>query len=100
MEISCSMLAGASPIALGCTSALAQQVTAVPGSPEATTVTGKQLPPHDPKFGGVIKEKASVSKAWTAPRGPRGCLTISFGCNNDDNEHQRRLQCVSQIPKS
>jgi hypothetical protein len=40
MEISCSMLAGASPIALGCTSALAQQVTAVPGSPEATTVTG------------------------------------------------------------
>jgi hypothetical protein len=64
MEISCSMLAGASLIALGCTSAMAQQVTGVPSSPEATTtITGKQLPPPDPKFGGVIKENASDSKA-------------------------------------
>jgi hypothetical protein len=101
VKISCSMLAGASLLALGCASALAQQVTGVPGSPGATTtLDGKQLPPADPKFGGVIKEKASVSKAWTAPRGPRGCSPISFGCNNDDNEHQRRLQCVSQILKS
>jgi arylsulfatase len=41
------------------------QVTGVPGSPGATTtISGKQLPPPDPKFGGVIKEKASESKAW------------------------------------
>jgi hypothetical protein len=44
MEISCSMLAGASLIALGCTSAMAQPVTDVPGPPDATTIiTGKQL---------------------------------------------------------
>lgn len=49
--------------------AQAQQVTGVPGSPSATTtIDGKQLPPPDPKFGGVIKEKASESKAWWAPR--------------------------------
>jgi arylsulfatase A-like enzyme len=45
------------------------QVTGTPGSPGATTtITGKQLPPPDPKFGGVIKEKASDSKPWWAPR--------------------------------
>jgi hypothetical protein len=32
----------------------AQQVTGTPGSPSATTtIDGKQLPPPDPKFGGV-----------------------------------------------
>src|SRR5258707_14237412 len=50
-------------------SALAQQVNGVLGSPTATTtLDGKQLPPPDPKFGGVIREKASESKAWWAPR--------------------------------
>ena len=45
------------------------QTTGVPGSPSATTtIDGRQLPPPDPKFGGVIKEKASESKAWWAPR--------------------------------
>ncbi len=48
--------------------AYAQQ-TGVPGSPGATTtIDGKQLPPPDPKFGGVIREKASESQAWWAPR--------------------------------
>ena len=38
------------------------QTTGTPGSPGATTtISGKQLPPPDPKFGGVIKEKASES---------------------------------------
>ena len=50
-------------------SALAQQVTGEPGSPSATTtITGKQLPAPDPKFGGVIKDDALQSKAWWAPR--------------------------------
>jgi hypothetical protein len=78
VKISCSMLAGASLLALGCASALAQQVTGVPGSPGATTtLDGKQLPPADPKFGGVIKEKASESQAWWAPRvvPPKGAPT-------------------------
>ena len=68
MKISRSMLlAGAGLLALSCVSALAQQVTGVPGSPGATTtIDGKQLPPPDPKFGGVIKEKASESTPWWA----------------------------------
>jgi arylsulfatase A-like enzyme len=48
---------------------VAQQVTGELGSPGATTtITGKQLPPPDPKFGGVIKEDALHSKAWWPPR--------------------------------
>jgi len=39
-------------------SASAQQVNGVLGSPSATTtLDGKQLPPPDLKFGGVINEK-------------------------------------------
>ena len=49
--------------------ASAQQVTGVLGAPSATTtISGKQLPPPDPKFGGVIKQKASESTSWWAPR--------------------------------
>ncbi len=67
MKISHSMLAAAGLLALSCVSALAQQITGVPGSPSATTtIDGKQLPPPDPKFGGVIKERASES---TPPEG-------------------------------
>jgi arylsulfatase len=45
------------------------QVTGVPGSPGATTtISGKQLPPPDPKFGGVIKDDALQSKYWWPPR--------------------------------
>ena len=47
--------------------ASAQQITGTPGAPGATTtIDGKQLPPPDPKFGGVIKEKASESDALVA----------------------------------
>lgn len=46
-----------------------QQITGTPGSPGATTtIDGKQLPPPDPSFGGVIKDGALESKAWWAPR--------------------------------
>jgi arylsulfatase len=49
--------------------ALAQKVTGTPGSPSATTtVSNKQLPPPDPKFGGVIKDDALQSKYWWPPR--------------------------------
>ena len=47
----------------------APHITGVPGSPDATTtIDGKQLPPPDPKFGGVIKDDALQSKPWWAPR--------------------------------
>ena len=45
------------------------QITGVLGSPGATTtIDGKQLPPPDPAFGGVIKDDALQSKYWWAPR--------------------------------
>jgi arylsulfatase A-like enzyme len=48
---------------------LAQWVTGVLGSPDATTtIPGQQLPPPDPKFGGVIKDRASESTPWWPPR--------------------------------
>ncbi len=50
-------------------SAWAQQVTGTLGAPSATTtISGQQLPPPDPKFGGVIQQKATDSKSWWAPR--------------------------------
>ncbi|MEW4531511.1 arylsulfatase [Maioricimonas sp. JC845] len=46
-----------------------QEVTGTPGSAAATTtITGKQLPPPAPKFGGVIKPDALNSKPWWPPR--------------------------------
>ena len=67
MEISRSILAAIGLLALSCVSALAQQVTGVPGSPGATTtIDGKQIPPPDPEFGGVIKERASEFEALVA----------------------------------
>jgi arylsulfatase len=84
--LSCSIFAGVGLLALGCVSALAQQVTGVPGSPGATTtITGKQLPPPDPKFGGVIKERASESKPWWPPRvvPPKGAPNVLLIMTDD-----------------
>ena len=47
----------------------AQQTAGESGSPSATTtISGKQLPAPEPKFGGVIKHDALSSKPWWAPR--------------------------------
>jgi arylsulfatase len=49
--------------------AAAQQTKDESGSPAATTtISGKQLPAPEPKFGGVINEDALSSKPWWAPR--------------------------------
>jgi len=62
-------LAAAVAALLAAVPVAAQQVTGVLGSPSATTtIDGKQLPPPDPAFGGVIKDDALQSKAWWAPR--------------------------------
>ena len=63
------------------------QTTGEPGSPSATTtISGKQLPPPDPTFGGVIKEKATDSKPWWPPPSfrPRGAQRPAH--------HDRRLR--------
>ena len=86
MKVSRSMLAGASLLALSGVSALAQQVTGVPGSPGATTtIDGKQLPPPPPNFGGVINEKASESTPWWAPRvvPPKGAPNVLLIMTDD-----------------
>jgi arylsulfatase len=64
----------------------AQQVTGESGSPSATTtISGKQLPPPGPKFGGVIKEKASESREWWAPRvvPPKGAPNVLLIMTDD-----------------
>ena len=86
MKVSLSVLAGTSAIALCCASAMAQQVTGVPGSPTATTtIDGSQLPPPDPKFGGVIELRASESKPWWAPRvvPPKGAPNVLLIMTDD-----------------
>jgi len=55
--------------ALTTVSSFAQQTTGKLGSPDATTtISGKQLPPSDPTFGGVIKDTAKESTPWWPPR--------------------------------
>ena len=71
---------------LGSHPAIAQQITGTPGSPSATTsISGKQLPPPDPKFGGVIKEGALQSKPWWAPRvvPPKGAPNVLLIITDD-----------------
>ena len=66
--------------------AVAQQTTGEPGSPGATTtIDGKQLPPPDPKFGGVIKDGALQSKPWWAPRvvPPKGAPNVLLIITDD-----------------
>ncbi len=77
-----SMLAGAGLLALSCISVLAQQVTGVPGSPDATTtIDGRYLPPPPQPFRGEINLNAAQSKpAWPArvvpPKGAPNILLI------------------------
>lgn len=81
-----SALAGASLLTPVCLPALAQQVTGTLGSPSATTtLNGKQLPPPDPRFGGVINQKASESKAWWAPSivPPKGAPNVLLIMTDD-----------------
>jgi len=65
----------------------AQVVTGTPGSPNATTtLNGQQLPPDDPPFQGVIKEKASESTPWWAPRvvPPKGAPNVLLIMTDDE----------------
>jgi hypothetical protein len=67
-------------------SANAQQVNGTLGSPGATiTIDGKQLPEPPPKFGGVIKERASESTTWWAPRvvPPKGAPNVLLIMTDD-----------------
>jgi arylsulfatase A-like enzyme len=68
------------------TSIQAQQVTGELGSPSATTtISGKQLPPPDPKFGGVIKDIAAESKPYWPPTvvPPKGAPNVLLIMTDD-----------------
>lgn len=76
-------IAGAS---LASAPVFAEQVTGTPGSPSATiSISGSQLPPPDPKFGGVIQEGALQSKPWWAPRvvPPKGAPNVLLIITDD-----------------
>ena len=63
-----------------------QQTTGTPGSPSATTtIDGKQLPPPDPKFGGVIKDTAADSKPYWPPSvvPPKGAPNVLLIMTDD-----------------
>jgi arylsulfatase A-like enzyme len=62
------------------------QTTGEPGSPSATTtISGKQLPPPDPKFGGVIKDTAVDSKPYWPPTvvPPKGAPNVLLIMTDD-----------------
>ena len=85
MKIS-HLLVGVSFLTLGCIPAFAQQTAPTIGSPAATiTIPGNQIPPPDLKFGGVIKEKASESTPWWAPRvvPPKGAPNVLLIMTDD-----------------
>ena len=77
----------AAAIMAAASSAPAQvQTTGTPGSPDATTtISGKQLPPPDPKFGGVIKDTAPDSKPWWPPTvvPPKGAPNVLLIMTDD-----------------
>ena len=90
-------------LALGIAAASAQsapQTTRTPGSPgpaavqttgesgapgATTTINGRQLPPPDPKFGGVINNGALQSRPWWAPRvvPPKGAPNVLLIITDD-----------------
>jgi len=62
------------------------QTTGTPGSPGATTtIDGKQLPPPDPQFGGVIKDSAVDSKPYWPPTivPPKGAPNVLLIMTDD-----------------
>jgi len=83
------LLAGmlAAAVMAAAPSARAQvQTTGTPGSPSATTtIDGKQLPPPDPKFGGVIKDSAVDSKPYWPPTvvPPKGAPNVLLIMTDD-----------------
>src|SRR5664279_2807076 len=85
MAISLARVAGL-VLMLATAQATAQQVTGTLGSPSATTtLSGQQLPPPLPKFGGVIKENRSGSTPWWPPTvvPPKGAPNVLLIMTDD-----------------
>jgi hypothetical protein len=81
-----TLVLSTSVLALTVGSALAQQTTGVPGSPNATTtIDGKYLPPPPPTFGGVINLGAEQSKPFWPPTvvPPKGAPNVLLIMTDD-----------------
>ncbi|MCX2899651.1 arylsulfatase [Pseudomonas mandelii] len=79
----CAAMVG---VFLGAPAVFAEQVTGTLGAPSATiNISGTQLPPPDPKFGGVIQEDALHSKPWWSPRvvPPKGAPNVLLIITDD-----------------
>jgi arylsulfatase A-like enzyme len=86
MKLTAGLMVGATVAAVSIPAVFAQQVTGTLGSPSATTsISGKQLPPPDPQFGGVIKQGALQSTPWWAPRvtPPKGAPNVLLIITDD-----------------
>jgi arylsulfatase A-like enzyme len=80
--VSLSLLLGA----VSFPAAKAQTINGTLGSPSATTtIPGNQIPAPAPKFGGVIKEDAAVSKPWWPPTivPPKGAPNVLLIMTDD-----------------
>ena len=100
-KINRTILLGAGLLVISCVAASAQQTTGVPGSPDATTtINGKQLPPPEPKFGGVIKETAPESTPWWPPRvvPPKGAPNILLIMTDDQGYGAAAIRRVIPTP--
>jgi hypothetical protein len=87
MKVGALYVSTAALAILACVSVNAEQTNGPSGSPSVTTtIDGKQLPLPDPKFGGVIREKALESQAWWAPRvgSPKGAPNVLLIMTDDD----------------
>jgi hypothetical protein len=81
-----TLVLSTSVLALTVGSALGQQTTGVPGSPNATTtIDGKYLPPPPPTFGGVINLGAEQSKPFWPPTvvPPKGAPNVLLIMTDD-----------------
>ena len=86
MRGKCSLLLTGIFLSLSVATGHTQQTTGTPGSPSATTtIDGKQLPPPDPKFGGVIKDTAADSKPYWPPSvvPPKGAPNVLLIMTDD-----------------
>src|SRR5271166_1050322 len=87
VPFACAIAVSAVALTFSASGGFAQQVTGVLGSPTATTtIDGNQLPPSNPPFGGVIKDRASESTPWWAPRivPPKGAPNVLLIMTDDD----------------
>jgi len=82
-----ALAAACAATTVGCAAThMREQVTGTPGAADATaTISGRQLPPPDPEFGGVIREGALQSKAWWPPRvvPPKGAPNVLLIITDD-----------------